>query len=98
MLKTIYDPKCAIFGGGLISGGNLETRPSAFAIYDQECRKPALLEKDAIHFCPGSVALNVLDSETEKIRQPKLQDLIRFPAAIHRSRLPVPWSSIPPRI
>ena len=59
-------------------GKALETRPSDFAIYDQDGRNPALLEGDKAHFCPGSVALNILDSETEKIRQPKLEDFIKI--------------------
>jgi trimethylamine--corrinoid protein Co-methyltransferase len=54
----------------------LQTVLRAFTVYDQECAKPAVLEKDNVHFCAGSVALNILDSETERIRKPKLSDLI----------------------
>jgi trimethylamine--corrinoid protein Co-methyltransferase len=60
----------------------LESVPSSFSIYDQACEKPAVLEKDNVHFCAGSVALNILDSETQKIRKPKLPDLVRITSLI----------------
>ena len=69
--------KVAYIPGGMVDKA-LETRPSGFTIYDQECLHPAILENDNIHFCPGSVALNILDSETEIIRPPNLQDFIRI--------------------
>ena len=56
----------------------LECKPSSFAIYDQDCQNPALLQDDNIYFCPGSVALNILDSASEKIRKPELQDFIKI--------------------
>ena len=56
----------------------LDSKPASFAIYDQDCQNPALLQNDNIHFCPGSVALNILDSASEKIRKPKLQDFIKI--------------------
>jgi trimethylamine--corrinoid protein Co-methyltransferase len=69
--------KVAYIPGGMVDKA-LETKPSGFAIYDQEGKNPAVLENDNIHFCPGSVALNILDSDTEKIRKPTLQDFIRI--------------------
>ncbi|MBW1816794.1 MAG: trimethylamine methyltransferase family protein, partial [Deltaproteobacteria bacterium] len=56
----------------------LETAPSSFRVYDRSGENPAVLEKDNIHFAPGSVALNILDSDTEEIRKPKIPDLIRI--------------------
>ena len=56
----------------------LQTKPASFAIYDQEGQKPAELEGDRVYFCPGSVALNILDSESEKIRPPGLADFIKI--------------------
>jgi trimethylamine--corrinoid protein Co-methyltransferase len=60
----------------------LESVPSAFSIYDQACLKPAVLAGDNVHFCAGSVALNILDSETLAIRKPKLTDLVRITSLI----------------
>lgn len=54
----------------------LSTVPSAFSVYDRDGGNPAHLEKDNIYFAPGSVALNILDSETESIRKPGIDDLI----------------------
>ncbi|RLG23185.1 hypothetical protein DRN85_09785 [Methanosarcinales archaeon] len=56
----------------------LQTVPSSFSVFDREGHSRALLEKDNIHFAPGSVALNILDSETEVIRKPKIPDLIKI--------------------
>ena len=56
----------------------LESVPSSFNIYDQDCQEPAVLAGDNVHFCGGSVALNILDSDTQKIRKPELSDLIRI--------------------
>mgnify|MGYP006283191787 CR=1 FL=1 len=56
----------------------LETVPSSFSVYDLEGEHPAVLEKDNIFFAPGSVALNILDSDSEKIRKPVIDDLIQI--------------------
>ena len=60
----------------------LQSAPSAFGIYDQACHEPAVLEGDNVHFCAGSVALNILDSVTQAIRKPNLADLIRITSLI----------------
>lgn len=60
----------------------LESVPSTFSIYNHAGRNPSVLEKDTVHFCAGSVALNILDYETERIRKPKLSDLIRITSLI----------------
>ena len=60
----------------------LASVPSSFSIFNHEGQNPAVLEKDRVHFSAGSVALNILDSETEKIRKPKLLDLIRITSLI----------------
>lgn len=60
----------------------LELAPSSFSIYDQACQMPAVLEGDNVHFCGGSVALNILDSETQEIRKPELSDLVRITSLI----------------
>ena len=75
--RVDFENKIARISAELINKA-LETKPSAFAIYDQEGQQPALLEGDRAHFCPGSVALNILDSETQKIRPPGLEDLIKI--------------------
>jgi trimethylamine--corrinoid protein Co-methyltransferase len=60
----------------------LQSVPSSFSVFDHKGQNPAVLEKDRIHFCAGSVALNILDSETEIIRKPKLPDLIKITSLI----------------
>lgn len=60
----------------------LKSVPSSFSVFDHEGQNPVVLEKDNVHFCAGSVALNILDSKTEKIRKPKLSDLIRITSLI----------------
>jgi trimethylamine--corrinoid protein Co-methyltransferase len=60
----------------------LESVPRSFSVYDHEGQNPAVLAGDNVHFCGGSVALNILDSDTEKIRKPKLADLIKITSLI----------------
>ena len=40
----------------------LQSVPSSISIYNHEGQNPAVLEKDRVNFCAGSVALNILDS------------------------------------
>jgi trimethylamine--corrinoid protein Co-methyltransferase len=48
-----FKEKIAYIPAGMVDKA-LETRPSRFAIYDQECKMPAVLEKDNIHSEPRS--------------------------------------------
>lgn len=54
----------------------LATVPSSFSVFDLNAENPAVLANDNIYFCEGSVALNLLDAETEIMRKPKIADLI----------------------
>jgi len=56
----------------------LETAPSSFTVYDREGNNPVAMKEDNIYFCPGSVALNILDSDTEAVRKPKIPDLVKI--------------------
>jgi len=69
--KTAYIPSAIV-------EKTVESAPSAFSVFDQEGKNPAVLEKDNVYFAPGSVALNIYDSETEKIRKPKIPDLVNI--------------------
>lgn len=79
--KVDFDQKVALIPPVMVDKA-LETAPSSFSVYDQACKNATVLEGDNVHFCGGSVALNILDSETEKIRKPKLHDLIRITSLI----------------
>ncbi len=56
----------------------LKTAPSTISIYDREGKEVSKLEGDNICFDPGSAALNVLDTETNEIRQAVTKDFIDF--------------------
>ncbi|MFQ6123748.1 MAG: trimethylamine methyltransferase family protein [Candidatus Heimdallarchaeota archaeon] len=79
--KVDFEQKVAFISPSMVDKA-LKTVPSSFNVYDQACKNAAVLEGDNIHFCGGSVALNILDSDTEKIRKPKLSDLIRITSLI----------------
>lgn len=73
--KVDFDKRVGYISPAMVDKA-LETVPSSFNVYDREGEKAAVLEKDNTYFAPGSVALNILDSETEEIRKPKISDLI----------------------
>jgi trimethylamine--corrinoid protein Co-methyltransferase len=79
--KVDLDEKVAFIPPQVVDN-SLESVPSAFTIHGRADKKPAVLADDNVYFCAGSVALNVLDSETQKIRKPKLVDLVRITSLI----------------
>ncbi len=79
--KVDFDQMIAFIPPVMVDNA-LKTVPSSFNIYDQACENAATLAEDIVHFCGGSVALNILDSDTEKIRKPKLHDLIQITSLI----------------
>ena len=56
----------------------LETAPAQFALYDREGRAAVQYGGDAVHFDPGSSAVNVLDPETLEHRPARSADLLRL--------------------
>ena len=56
----------------------LETAPSSFALYDGEGNVAVRYEEDHVHFDPGSSAVNFLDGETGRHRQPVTADYARY--------------------
>ncbi len=56
----------------------LKTAPSSISLFDREGKEVSKLEGDNICFDPGSAALNVLDTETNEIRQAVTKDFIDF--------------------
>jgi trimethylamine--corrinoid protein Co-methyltransferase len=80
-VRVDFDEKVAFIPPDMVDKA-LESVPSAFTIHGRPDQKPAVLEGDNVHFCAGSVALNILDSETQKIRKPKLADLVRITSLI----------------
>ena len=73
--------KLALIPPGMVDRALGSTR-SAFTIYDQPDQEPAVLEGDDLHFCTGSVALNILDSKTLKVHKPKLADLVSITSLV----------------
>ncbi len=57
---------------------SLKSAPDSIQIYNRDEQLTMNLEGDNIHFDPGSAALMILDSETEKEREPVTKDLIQF--------------------
>ena len=76
-VRIDFDNRVAYISQAIVDKA-LESAPSSFSVYNQEGEDAAVLEKDNTYFAPGSVALNILDSETEEIRKPKISDLIRI--------------------
>lgn len=54
----------------------LKTVPSGFSVFSQDKTQESRLEGDNIHFAAGSLPVHLLDSESEIIREPTLDDLI----------------------
>jgi trimethylamine--corrinoid protein Co-methyltransferase len=79
--RVDLNDKVAFIPPSMVEGA-LGSVPSAFSVYDQACQEPAVLKGDNVHFCAGSVALNILDSQTQEIRKPKLDDLVHITSLI----------------
>ena len=56
----------------------LETRPSEFYLYNLDGDPAVHYGGDSVQFDPGSAALLLLDSETQKMRQPNTADFVNF--------------------
>ncbi len=56
----------------------LKSVPASITVFDRDEKPALLLEKNNVHFDPGSAALTILDWETQRQRQPVTQDLINF--------------------
>jgi len=56
----------------------LETRPSKFDLYNLDGEPVVHYGGDSVQFDPGSTALMILDSETQKQRKPNTSDFVKF--------------------
>jgi trimethylamine--corrinoid protein Co-methyltransferase len=56
----------------------LETAPTEFSLYTVDGEPAVHYGGDTVHFNPCSTALNILDSKTQKQRQPKTADMVKF--------------------
>ena len=56
----------------------LETRPSEFYLYNLDGEQVVHYGEDSVQFDPGSAAITILDSETQKQRQPLTEDFVKF--------------------
>ncbi len=66
-----------IFTEGIIEKA-LASAPAAFQLYDVYGEQTNDFAGDNIHFTPGSAALNLLDNESRKIRQPTTDDYVQY--------------------
>jgi trimethylamine--corrinoid protein Co-methyltransferase len=57
---------------------SLSATPPSLKIYDRDGETEYFLGGDEVHFDPGSVAVTILDSETQQERKAVTSDLIRF--------------------
>jgi len=62
----------------------LETAPRAFALYDVYGEPTHDFSGDNVHFTPGSAALNILDSETGKMRKPVTVDYVDYVKVVNQ--------------
>ena len=56
----------------------LATCPKDFILYDLKGQPAVHYGGDQVHFDPGSAALEVLDSRTQRPRRPTTEDFVRF--------------------
>ncbi|MEN8223407.1 MAG: trimethylamine methyltransferase family protein [Acidobacteriota bacterium] len=56
----------------------LKTVPSSFKLYDITGKETHYFNDNNVYFTPGSAALNILDSDSDKIRRPKTGDYIDY--------------------
>ena len=66
----------------------LETSPSGFRIYDQECKRPAVLENDNIHFCPGKAEVTERLETFAPVSLPedKIKEIMRMMQSYAKSK------------
>lgn len=57
---------------------SLSSTPHSIKMYDRDGNTEYLLGGDEVHFDPGSVAVTILDSESQQERKAITDDLIRF--------------------
>ena len=56
----------------------LKSAPSKITLYDREGKESMTLQKDQIHYDPGSAAIFILDEKTGEIREAISKDFARF--------------------
>jgi len=56
----------------------LQSVPHEIKMYDREGKQFLNLQDDQVHFNPGSAAIFILDDETGELREPTMNDFIRF--------------------
>src|SRR3990170_708612 len=56
----------------------LDSAPRAFELYDLDGNRAVHYGGDAVQFDPGSAAISILDSQTQRQRPPVTADFIRF--------------------
>ena len=69
---------------GRIIDQALKTTPDSFGLYDVTGEQTHDFSGDHVYFTPGSTALNILDSQTGKMRKPNTADYLDFVKVIEQ--------------
>jgi trimethylamine--corrinoid protein Co-methyltransferase len=83
VVSMLTDHGATVEGGrvritdGLIDGA-LESVPRSFRLYDVAGNLTHELGGDAVHFTPGSAAINFLEGSAAEIRKPTTADYVRY--------------------
>jgi trimethylamine--corrinoid protein Co-methyltransferase len=62
----------------------LQAAPRSFKLYDVLGRPTHDFSGDNVYFTPGSAAINILDAETNALRQPTTDDYVRYARLVSR--------------
>jgi len=57
---------------------SLKAAPGAFSLYDTTGEAAVELSGFNVNYTPGSAAINILDSETDRLRRPNTADYVRY--------------------
>jgi trimethylamine--corrinoid protein Co-methyltransferase len=81
--KTDFEKSHVVFTEDIINK-SLETVPGSFNLYDVNGKQTHDFSGYNVHFTPGSAALNILDSNSKKMRKPVTKDYIEYVKIINR--------------
>ena len=71
------DGKRLLFSSDVVDKAT-KAAPSSFKMYDRAGKERMDFAGNKTHFVPGSAAINILDTETGKMRKPNTQDLAKY--------------------
>ncbi len=80
----IDGPKNRAFLSDQIIDKALSAAPPTFKLYDTVGRETHDFSGHNVHFTPGSAAINILDNDSNKIRQPTTADYVKYAKIVSR--------------